>query len=371
MLCQGNVFLDKPFAYWYNIGEKQKDALWGIGKDKIMKKLASVLLAGMLVFTGCGKETPPTETPEVTLQPPVETPVPASEFYTEYTEATLRPTAVMVDNDNSDAWPHAGLTDAYLVYEVPVEGSATRLMALFGARNTEKIGPIRSSRHYFLDYVLEHDAIYTHYGYSPRAQKDIPALGINNINGVEGSGYGAFWREEKYKGDYHSAFTSMEKIQASAASKSYRTERQKSPLLFSEQDTPLSDGTACTTVKVPYAGFYSSSFEYDAASGTYKKFMNGAPHAIQGGAELAVKNIIIMQMKTYPLGDGSARINVDTVGSGKGQFITMGQSVPITWEKAGRSEKTVWKNAAGEEIKLNPGQTWVLLLPSGVSPQLG
>ncbi len=339
-----------------------------------MKKIIGCLLLGTVLLSGCAnKQTASnaTETPAPTLAPSLEAPLSASEFYTEYTEAKLRPVAVMVDNDNKDAWPHAGLPDAYMIYEVPVEGGATRLMALFGARNTEKIGPVRSSRHYFLDYVLEHDALYTHFGYSPRAMSDIPALGINNVNGVEGSGNGAFWREEKYAGDYHSAFTSMEKIQSRVASLGYRTEREKSPLLFSPQDEPLADGTAATTVKIPYAGFYSSSFEYDEAAGTYKKFMNGAPHAVQGGKEIAAKNIIIMQMKTYSLGDGSARINVDTVGSGKGHYITMGKSIPITWEKASRSDKTIWKNEAGEEITLNPGQTWVMLLPSGVSPKIG
>lgn len=337
-----------------------------------MKKILCVLLMGMLVLTGCNK-TETTSAPASTPDPAasVAPEVAASEFYTAYAEASGRPVAVMVDNDNSEAWPHAGLTDAYLVYEVPVEGGATRLMALFNEQSTAKIGPVRSSRHYFLDYALEHDAIYTHYGYSPQAQSDIPALGINNINGVIGTDSGAFWRESKYAGDYHSAFTSIEKIMAAAGAKGYRTGREKAPLHFAENVVVPEGGTAAETVKIPYAGFYSSGFAYDAAAGTYKKLMNGNHHAVQEEASLAVKNIVIMQMKTYSLGDGSARINVDTVGSGTGYFVTMGQAVPITWEKAGRSEATVWKNADGEEIALNPGQTWVMLLPSGVTPQIG
>lgn len=333
-----------------------------------MKKLLSILLVGVLALAGCSKKPASAPAAEPTPVPAVETPVPASEFYTAYNEATERPIAVMVDNDNSDAWPHAGLADAYMVYEVPVEGGSTRLMALFNGRSTEKIGPVRSSRHYFLDYALEHDAIYTHFGYSPRAQSDIPALGVNNINGVLGSDYGTFWRESS---NYHSVYTSMEKISATVENKGYRTAREKAPLVFSEQDTEILDGTAAETVKIPYSGFYSSSFSYDAEAGTYEKFMNGAPHALEGNAVLSVKNIIVMQMRTYPLGDGSARINVDTVGSGKGYYISMGKATPITWEKAARSAKTVWKNADGEEITLNPGQTWVMLLPSGVSPQIG
>lgn len=336
-----------------------------------MKKLLSVLILAALLLTGCNANKEVSAPGEEPAAEATETAQSAHEFYTAYKEATTRPVAVMVDNDNKDAWPHAGLTDAYLIYEVPVEGGSTRLMALFGENAPEKIGPVRSSRHYFLDYALEHDAIYTHFGYSPQALADIPALGVNNINGVTGTDANAFWRETKYVGDYHSAFTSMEKIKAMADRKDYRTDRQKAPLSIAPQEKAIEDGEVANTVKIPYSGFYSSSFSYDEDLGTYSKFMNGSPHVVQGPDKLAVKNIIIMQMKTYSLGDGSARINVETVGSGTGYYITRGLAQPITWEKTGRTEKTLWKNAEGEEIQLNPGQTWVMLLPSGVSPQIG
>ena len=58
-----------------------------------------------------------------------------------------RPIAVMINN-NHVAWPHAGLQDAYLTYEILAEGGITRLMALFKDQNTEKIGSVRSARPY-------------------------------------------------------------------------------------------------------------------------------------------------------------------------------------------------------------------------------
>ena len=334
-----------------------------------MKKTLVFLLSLALLLGGCtGKKSEtgsgtvlPTDAPVASLS--------ADAFYTAYMNSTARPVAVMVDNDNGQARPHAGLTNAYMVYEVPVEGGATRLMALFYPEGKEKIGPVRSSRHYFLDYVLEHDALYTHFGYSPRALADIPALGINNLNGVESSGADIFWREDEAARAYHSAFTSMEKILNKVGALGYRTEREKAPLNFSEQVAELTDGKDATSVKIPYTGYYSSGFSYDAESGNYKKLIGDAAHPIQEEGDLRAKNIIIMQMSTRLLGDGSDRIDINTVGSGKGQFITMGKSIPITWEKTSRSGKTVWKNEKGEEIKLNPGTTWVMLLPSGVAAQ--
>ena len=69
-------------------------------------------------------------------------------------DSKSRPIAVMINN-NHEAWPHAGLQDAYITYEILAEGGITRMMALFKDKDTEKIGSVRSARPYYLDYVLE------------------------------------------------------------------------------------------------------------------------------------------------------------------------------------------------------------------------
>lgn len=94
-----------------------------------------------------------------------------------------RPIAVMIDNNVGNS-SHVGLQDAYISYEIIVEGGLTRIMALYKDKDMSQIGPIRSSRHYFLDYALESDAIYSHFGWSPYAENDIKSLGVNNINGL-------------------------------------------------------------------------------------------------------------------------------------------------------------------------------------------
>ena len=82
----------------------------------------------------------------------------------------------MINNLNEARPYQSGLQDAYIVYEMIVEGGITRMMALFKDQNTSRIGPVRSSRHYYLDYALENDAIYVHFGWSPQAQTDISRL---------------------------------------------------------------------------------------------------------------------------------------------------------------------------------------------------
>ena len=84
-------------------------------------------------------------------------------------DSKSRPYAVMINN-NKAVWGYqAGIQDSHITYEIIVEGGITRLMAIFKDKETTRIASIRSSRHYFLDYALENDAIYAHIGQSPQA----------------------------------------------------------------------------------------------------------------------------------------------------------------------------------------------------------
>ena len=63
---------------------------------------------------------------------------------------TDRPIAVMIDN-HKNAMPQANLQEAEIVYEIIVEYGETRLMAIYKGDDLDKIGPIRSARHYFVE----------------------------------------------------------------------------------------------------------------------------------------------------------------------------------------------------------------------------
>ena len=141
-----------------------------------MKKIyiLALIIVITLAFSGCKTEktsdnkalTKKNNTEQNHVEPEK---LEIEEFFGKYVDTKERPVAIMVDNDDEKARPHAGLDDAYLIYEMMIEGGSTRFMALFRGVDTEKIGPVRSSRHYYLDYVMENDAIYNHFGWSPKA----------------------------------------------------------------------------------------------------------------------------------------------------------------------------------------------------------
>ena len=275
-----------------------------------------------------------------------------------------RPIAVMIDN-HKEALPQGGLNDAYIVYEIIVEGGESRLMALFKGVNVEKIGPVRSSRHYFLDYALENDAIYVHYGWSPQAQSDISSLKVQNINGITES-ESSFWRV-KDKSSPHNVATSTEKILSIAERKGYRTTSDaKSVLKYSIDEVELKDGQGAYTVTIPYMSPNVVKYEYNEETKRYQRYSKGVEEKEWStGEAITTKNIIITFAKNYTLSDpeNKGRQGLSNVGTLKGYYITNGKAIEITCEKESRSEKTVYKDLEGNEINVNDGNTYIQICP--------
>ncbi len=284
-------------------------------------------------------------------------------------DSKSRPFAVMINNHPTARAHHAGLQDAYLIYEFIVEGGMTRYMALFKDQTTEKIGSVRSSRHYFLDYALENDAIYVHWGWSPQAQSDIKTLGVNNINGLSYEGK-YFYRDKSLNvATEHTGFTTMEMLNKAAQKLNYDRDTNKDLLFnYSADDIYLNEienNKLATSVTIKYSGSVKNKYEYDAENKVYKRFVNGKEHTDDvTKKQYTFKNIIVYSVKNTSIsGDDKGRQNFDNIGSGEGYYITNGYAAPIKWEKQSRSAQTKYTYLDGTEITLNDGNTFIEIQP--------
>ncbi len=275
-----------------------------------------------------------------------------------------RPIAVMIDNHKA-ALPQAGLNNAYLVYEIIVEGGESRLMALFKGQDLAKIGPVRSARHYFLDYALENDAIYVHFGWSPQAQSDISDMGVNNINGIFES-ESSFWRV-KDKSAPHNVATSTEKILSIAERKDYKTTSStKSVLKYVTKDVNLDNGQSAETITIPYSDSNIVKYTYDSEKQSYQRYSKGIEETDWStGEKVTTKNIIITFARNATLNDGENkdRQTLYNVGTLDGYYITNGKAIKIKCEKTSRSAQTVYKDMEGNEIDVNDGNTFIQICP--------
>jgi len=340
------------------------------------RRVACFLFFIILVFsfsacTGPGKneKTKATVCPTATYSPvptPTNIPTPtkiAYEFV--FPKEGERPVAVMIDNQGKRVLPQGGLDKAQLIYEITVEGGETRLMPVFWQNKPKMIGPVRSSRHYYLDYVLEHDAVYVHFGWSPQARNDISLLKINNINGV---GYGGevFWDLTKDRGNWQDSYTSMERVNNFIKKAKYRTLTEKKLVFnYNQIDTEMSNGEKAENVSIKYNSSISAGYVYDPLLKQYLRIRDGEPHMERvSKKQLMVKNIIIQHISNYGIkGDMKGRQSLANIGNGNGWFITDGKAIKIKWSKQSRSAPTQYTDETGNSIMLNPGLTWIQITP--------
>lgn len=283
-------------------------------------------------------------------------------------KSKTRPYAVMINNNHA-AWPQCGIQDAYLVYEIVVEGGITRMMALYKDVYPVKVGSNRSARHYFIDYAEENDAIFIHWGGSPQAYSRI-ATGIDDLDGMALEGT-VFFRDTSLNRSYeHTGFVNLEKVKSYLEEKSYRTETNKDLLLnYDAEEIDLNSNETVKTaedIELKYSNYHTTSYEYDAENKVYKRSMSGKANVdLETGEQYTAKNIIVYKVRNYTLNDGEnkGRQELDNIGNGTGYYISNGQAVSITWEKTSHSAKTEYKYSNGEALTVNDGNTFIQILP--------
>ncbi|MEL7646743.1 MAG: DUF3048 domain-containing protein [Sedimentibacter sp.] len=344
------------------------------------EKTLLILLIVMLLAAACSSQTiaPPvsgeTENksestePEIPQEDPekqeaednsrkVISPLDGLKYYPE--ELSKRPVAVSIDNHPSARW-QAGLSQAEIVYEFEVEHPYTRYLCIFLAKEPEMVGPVRSARPYIIYYALENDGIFVHVGGSQDAFNEIAALAVPDIDGLYSGAMQRYYDTGKVAP--HNMYTTLKAIRSEAESRGYRTEGSFEGYKFNEETKKLSDVfqsfTYAKKISITYNRDNSTDYEYDSSSGTYKRFKDGEMHIDElDDKQLCAKNIIVIETSKSVL-DNAGRLYLGNVGEGKGFYMTEGQSTQITWKKASKTSRTRFY-ANGNEILLNPGNTWI------------
>ena len=343
------------------------------------KTVLILLFAFILIFMSSCKgqqtvkesETPtptPTQTQPQEPTQPTEEPKEEPKFGEGFVipDSSIRPVAVMIDNQGDRVLPQGGIIQAQIIYEMLAEANITRYMAFFWGTMPEMVGPVRSARHYFLDYAMEYDAVYTHVGGSPFAKSDIQKLKINHIDGlVHGK---AFWDITNDKKNWQDTYTSKERIENQIAALKYRTEpKQSFPFKYHDTLVIPQDGQTATdiTIKFDSHGENYCGFTYNAETSQYERTRLGKPHIERNTNEQVKAANIIVQKISSPLipGDKEGRRDFKNIGSGNGFYIMGGKAVPIKWSKSARDSQTKYTLENGDPLVLNLGQTWIEIVP--------
>lgn len=284
-----------------------------------------------------------------------------------------RPVAVMYNNI-IDAIPHSGLSSASVCYEAPVEGCITRIMGIFeNYDDLKKIGSIRSSRIYYCYFALEWDAIYVHFGQSKYALDFLKSDKIDNVGAYQSIANTIFFRTSDRVAP-HNCFIDGDGIKAGIKDLEYRKKYKDgytAHFQFADVDTKtdLTSNKIANKVELGYQ-INKPWFEYDAATGLYKRFQYGEAHIDeQNNEQISCSNIIIQCVDSTIFPDNKS-LNITLTGSGSGWYITNGKAEKITWNKTDELGRTTYLDKSGNELVLNNGKTWICIVQNEYSDNI-
>lgn len=355
-------------------------------------RIISVLLAFVLLissFVGCTKEdeygvgnTTNVEesTTEQAVLPENVNPLTGIADLSEYSKGG-RPIAIMVENSPS-ARPQWGITTPDLVIEGVAEGGITRMMWVYAdaEKIPDKVGPIRSARHDFVELAAGMNAIFVHVGGSDGskvnltlAYQTIKNLGVNNIDGNKW--FGQYFERDTTRTTAieHRAITSKTSIKSAIERLGYTTKQtvdnwEPYDVVTKGQAGVWGDGSVtgpCLEISVTFSSGYVHTFKYNETDKKYYNYLNNKIMTDgNNGKEMAVENVIALYVPVSTLSTKEGHREWDfEAKNGEGVYVSNGVGQKVYWSKAGKDAPLKIMSVDGKELKVNQGQTWIGIVP--------
>jgi hypothetical protein len=268
-------------------------------------------------------------------------------------------TAIIIEN-SPDARPQSGLKQSGVVYEAIAEGGITRFLTLHQQDKPQLIGPVRSLRPYYVDWLAPYNASVAHVGGSAVALAEIRNGSYRDIDQFFNGG--SYWRStDRYAP--HNVYTSFERLDALNASKGYTT---SSFTGFSRVDGKPAEVPTATSISIGISGpLYNSTYAYDKASNTYLRSQAGEPHLDREDGQIAPSVVIALKVDMSRIFEDGYRENITTIGSGGAVIFQNGVAQEVTWHKPDRNTGITFTDAEGKDVPLVRGQTWIAAVPNG------
>lgn len=263
-------------------------------------------------------------------------------------------TAVMIEN-SPDARPQSGLDQAGVVFEAIAEAGITRFMALYQESTPQVLGPVRSSRPYYLDWAQGFDAAYAHVGGSPDALQKIKADGVKDLDQFYNA---SAYHRVSTRYAPHNMYTSIDALVGLESAKGW-TQSQFTPFPRKAKETPAAAPNA-TSVNLSISGaYYNVHYDYDKTTNTYKRSEGGSVHMDNETKQQLSPKVVIALAMPYSLMDDGYHSQYQTIGSGKILVFQDGTVTAGNWAKESSKDQLTFKDDTGKDLQLDPGQTWL------------
>jgi hypothetical protein len=277
-------------------------------------------------------------------------PAPAS--FEPFRDVRQRPLAVMLDN--VFGYPQTGLLEASAVYELPVEGGVTRLMASFDRVDPARVGPIRSARDYFVSLAQSKQGILVHAGGSPGALQAIALTDTPTLDALSEDG-GLFARSG---GNAPYNLYSQGSALRNAIN---RLNLGQNRDIRSSLYRPAEDAEPAAGFEASYGAIYETGFRYIPEINQYRWQRAGTDAVDASGQAVLVDVVLVARITATPYpNDPEGRLYIPLT-AGEATLYVRGTQVPGQWTL---QNGVTFTSFAGDVIDLTPFKHWVVFAPT-------
>jgi hypothetical protein len=265
--------------------------------------------------------------------------------------------AAKIDNHPA-ARPQAGLASADIVVEELVEGGLTGYLAVWHSDIPDRLGPVRSVRFMDADIATPFGGIIAYSGGQERYVEQMESTGLQNaIYGQDATADTIFRTQSRLAP--HNVLVRAQRLAA-------RHTNLDAPVAqFSyadEGETPsaVAAGTVTSTFPLSFSPESTRAWSWDGARSLWARTQDGAPDRDPTGFSYGANNVVVLRV---PVSADEDDTKTELIGSGEAWVASGGSVLHASWSKDSAVDRIELVDDAGEPIALQPGNTWVELVP--------
>ncbi len=273
--------------------------------------------------------------------------------------------AVKIGNDPA-ARPQSGLGHADIVFEEPIEGNITRLLAVYQCQEAPEIGPVRSTR--WIDTQLLAQFGHPAFAFAGGIIPDVNLVADSSVYDLD------LFTHPQASTRIASRYA-PENLYTSTSALWALDHSTTPPTPIFHYGKPAEPGTPTSEATLLFSGILNVQWRWDPSTSNWVRLYAGVPNVDADGTAVTATNVVIERVTTS-LGtvpedvNGSLGVHSQTVGSGQVTILTGGAAYNATWSRSNTSVPTQFVGPNGQPVNFAPGPTWVELLPVQASLQL-
>jgi hypothetical protein len=262
--------------------------------------------------------------------------------------------AVKIDNIVY-ARPQTGITDADIVYVLPVEGGLSRFLAIFSSHIPPVIGPVRSARDDDLQLLRQFGKpAFAWSGAQPQLTRVVERARIVDVGADVAGGY---YRNNSRIAPYNLyANTHTLLAEAKGASKAHNIGFKFGP--------PDRGGRRTRSVSVSYPAA-SFRFTWSHRSGRWLVWMDGARAETTERQQMSAATVVIQHTvvsRSPFLEYGKRPPYAQTIGHGTAIVLRDGRAYRANWSRPTQDDGTTFTTPSGQPMRFATGPVWIVLV---------